>query len=295
MSSTHPDRTIGWVLSSATADLRIAGVASPRLDAELLLGHILGKSRTRLAIDFDSDVTVDQQLELQQYIGRRIAGESVAYIVGRREFMGHDFAVGPGVLVPRPETELMVERAIEIIDRLWYRGSIRALDLCTGSGAIALSLALRTCSNRVAVVGSDISNEALGFARRNRTALGLDNRVEFVQGDLMSWTGGPWDLILSNPPYLTSSQVEENPDLAAEPRLALDGGAGGLEIVERIIDQATSRVFPRFAMIIEIDPGQADAASALARERFPTADVSVVPDLSGRVRFISIERQERKQ
>lgn len=286
------DGSIGRVLSSFTAALRAAGIDSARLDAELLVGHITGKSRTRLAIDADHQLTNVQQFKALALLSRRIQGESVAYITGHREFMGLDFAVGPGVLVPRPETELMVERAAAILERRWPARVVRVLDLCTGSGAIALSLATSSSPDRISITASDISAVALRYARENRHALELEDRVELVEGDLLSWTDGPWEMILSNPPYLTPEQVDGNPNLAAEPRLALDGGAGGLELIERILQQATSRVAPNFVIMIEIDPDQADAVCALARERFPDADVIIVPDLTGRARFVSIERQE---
>ncbi len=292
MPTKRPERTIGRALSLATAQLRNAGIESARLDAELLLGHSTCLTRTRLAIDSDRELSDAEQLEFTALLARRIAGESIAYLIGKREFMGHDFAVGSGVLVPRPETEIMVERAVSTIARRWCGGQIRVLDLCTGSGAIALSLALLTDRKLVAITGSDISPEALAFAHTNRASLGLDDRVTLVQGDLLSWTDGPWDIILTNPPYLTPKQVDGNPDLAAEPRIALDGGAAGLELIARILDQTTSRVAQRFTMMIEIDPDQADAVRTLAVAHFATADVIIVPDLTGRARFVSIERQE---
>jgi release factor glutamine methyltransferase len=287
------DRSIGHALSYFTAELRASGIESARLDAELILGHVTGKDRTRLVIDRDRALTDDQQLEAQGLLLRRIEGASVAYIVGKREFMGLDFAVGPGVLVPRPETELLVEHAIASIARMWAGVPVRVLDVCTGSGAIALTVASLTSPERVSITGSDISPDALAYARKNREALGLERRVGLIEGDLLSWTDGPWDMILTNPPYLTPEQVESNPDLAAEPRLALDGGRNGLELIERILEQAVPRVSGHFAMMIEIDPDQAVAARALALDSFPTADVIILPDLTGRARFISIERQER--
>lgn len=292
MAAQRSERSIGRALSIATLELRDAGIETARLDAELLLGYLTGKNRTRLAVDNDHELTDIQLAELQQLVVRRIDGTSIAYLIGMREFMGHEFAVGPGVLVPRPETELMVERAVSSIPRLWDTEHIRVLDLCTGSGAIALSLALLTDNALVSITGSDVSADALTFARKNRETFGLDGRVDLVEGDLLSWTDGPWDMILTNPPYLTPEQVDGNPDLATEPRLALDGGAGGLELITRILDQATSRVARRFAMMIEIDPDQADAVRLFSIDHFATADVIIVPDLSGRARFVSIERQE---
>lgn len=292
MSQRRPVETIGGALAFGTSRLRSGGFSTPRLDAELLLGHLLGKSRTQLAIDANRPIESNAIEALDALVTRRLTGEPVAYLTGHREFMGHDFQVGPGVLVPRPETELLVERAIGMIDRLWPNGSVRALDLCTGSGAIALSLALATSSDRLLLTGSDISPDALQYARRNRSTLGLANRVELVEGDLLDWTNGPWDLIVTNPPYLRPGQIDGNAEIAAEPRLALDGGNRGIELIERILDQAVGVAATRFGMIVELDPDHADAVRALATAHFPTADVIIVPDLTGRARFVSIERQE---
>lgn len=292
MACERPERTIGPALLAATKALRHAGLETPRLDAEVLLGSVLGKTRTQLAIAPTALLTNNQLADFERALQRRLRGEPVAYITGTREFMGYEFAVGTGVLVPRPETELLVEHAVRMIDRRWRGESVRVLDLCTGSGAIALSLALLTDPKRVSITGSDLSEDALVFARRNRQTLALEDRVEFVAGDLLIWTAGPWDVILTNPPYLTPAQVDGNPDLAAEPRLALDGGLGGFVLIEQILDQAVSRVSQKFAMLIELDPGQADAVLSLASTHFPGAQVTIVPDLSGRARFVSIEREE---
>jgi release factor glutamine methyltransferase len=292
MTSKRPVDTIGGALSSATRSLRTAGIETARLDAEVLLGHLLNKSRTKLAMDGNDPLDNAVADRLDALVKRRIAGEPVAYLVGSKEFMGYDFAVGPGVLIPRPETELMVERALETMERLWPDRPVRALDACTGSGAVGLSLALASDPGSVRVTLSEISANALAYARRNRSILGLEDLVDVVQGDLLGWTSGPWDLILANPPYLRPDQIDGNPELAAEPRLALDGGRDGLETIERILEQAVPVVAPVFAMLIEIDPDQADAAGALARKHFPAADVIILPDLTGRARFVSIERQE---
>lgn len=346
MSNERPADTIGGALLAATAELRSAGAASPRLDAELLLGHLSGKSRTRLAIDADESVSSAEIRALGRLVARRAAGEPIAYLIGHREFMGYDFLVGRGVLVPRPETELLVERAVVTIERMWPGGLVRVLDLCTGSGAIALSLKRELMAREdtgkfhydrredtevlyydrgedtevlnydrgedtevlhyeregdagdvrggrsVSITGSDISADALAFARKNREALGLDEVVDLVEGDLLSWTDGPWDVILTNPPYLRPDQIDGNSEIAAEPRLALDGGKNGIELIERILDQAVERVSQRFGMLIELDPDHADAVRALAAARFPTASVIIVADLTGRDRFLAIEREE---
>lgn len=294
MSSHSAAGTVGGALASATARLRTANIPSPRLDAELLLGHLLQLSRTRLAIDANEPIDPKTALELESLVERRLAGEPVAYLIGHREFMGHDFRVGQGVLVPRPETEMLVELAVEMIERRWPVGPVRVLDVGTGSGAIALSLALLT-SERVRIAASDISSDALRFARMNRAHLGLEHRVTLIRGDLLTWTRGPWDLILSNPPYLRPDQIEGNWEISAEPRLALDGGQQGLEPIERMLAQSVAIVGPRFGMLIELDPDNAALAGELAQVQFPTASVRIVPDLTGRDRFLSIERDENSE
>ena len=157
---------------------------------------------------------------------------------------------------------------------------------------MGLSLAQATNPGHVKITLSDISPVALAYAKRNRSAFGLDARIDLVEGDLLSWTSGPWDLILANPPYLRSDQLDGNAEIAAEPRLALDGGRDGLKLIERLLEQAVSVVATTFAMLIEIDPDQADALLARASEQFPAADVIILPDLTGRARFVAIEHQE---
>jgi release factor glutamine methyltransferase len=306
MSPERPVVTIVGALASATDRMRGEGIPSPRLDAELLLGHLLGKSRTRLAIDAIDPVSTETLASFDLLVARRTAGEPVAYLIGRREFMGHMFQVGPGVLVPRPETELLVQRAVGMIEGRWPDGTVRVLDLCTGSGAIALSLARELDrpaaregaaaqqghQRQVHITGSDISADALHYARLNRDSFGLRDRVELVRGDLLGWTTGPWDLILTNPPYLRPDQIDGNAEISAEPRIALDGGENGVELIGRILIQAAEVAAQRFGMIIELDPDHARAVQAMAAARFPSADVIIIPDLTGRDRFVSIQREE---
>lgn len=285
----RPVETIGGAISAVTAVLRQASSPSPRLDAELLLGYLLDKSRTRLAIDANEPISDEIRSGLAALVTQRLTGQPVAYLIGRREFMGHDFTVGPGVLVPRPETELLVERAKAMIDRHWPAGPVRVLDLCTGSGAIALSLAVLTEPERIHITASDISSEALHYAQINRSNLGLTDRVSLTQGDLLRWTRGPWDLILTNPPYLRPDQIDDNPEIGAEPRLALDGGRNGIETIERILQEARIVAAPRFGMLLELDPDHAESVRAMAVRYFPRASIDIIADLTGRARFLSIE------
>ena len=258
---------------------------SPRLDAELLVAHILGKSRSEVLASFPDTLTEPQRSGLATLLERRVAGEPIAYIVGYREFFGRRFAVSPAVLTPRPETELLVEWAL---DHLESRSEATVVDVGTGSGAIALSVALAT-PEQVRVLAIDISSDALEVARANAESLGA-NGVEFLSGDLLGPVDGPVDLVLANLPYLRPDQIEGNRDLAAEPRLALDGGAAGLELIVRLIEQLSIRLTAGGAVALEIDPSQAGTVSDRLRTVLPDARVSIHPDLAGLDRFVTAVR-----
>jgi release factor glutamine methyltransferase len=230
---------------------------------------------------------IDSEIERRffELIERRLAGEPVAYLVGEREFMGLPFRVGPGALVPRPETELLAERAIA-----WLRTQPNSvvLDVGTGSGAIALSVAKHV--SNATVIGTDRSPEALAWAVENRNALGVS--VGFMLGDLVEAIGGPIDLLLANLPYLRPEQVAENPDLHAEPKLALISGADGLDLIRRLLDDAPRVMSPGGAIALEIDPSQATVVEALGRERFPGAIITTYADLAGLARHVWIQLAE---
>lgn len=284
---THSPRTIADSLRDASMRLQAAGFESSRLDAEVLLRHLLGLDRAKFLANLRDPLPEGADDRLGSLLTRRCAGESVAYITGSKEFMGLSFSVGAGVLVPRPETELLVEWAQARLPDL--RDGV-VVDVGTGSGAIILALAARAGSSRNAsFVGCDRSPEALEFARRNRAQLGLDSTVHLVRGDLLAWLGRPARLVLANLPYLRPDQVDGNRDLIAEPRIALVSGADGLEAIRRVITQLTYSLAPGGAAILEIDPSQATAASALLSSRFPRSLVATIPDLAGLDRFVTVE------
>jgi release factor glutamine methyltransferase len=264
-----------------------AEIGTARLDAELLVGHALGMSRTQLLANLREPIPDAQIPAVDALADRRLGGEPVAYILGRKEFLGHDFIVNPSVLTPRPETELLVEWAIRWLSQ---RPDASVIDVGTGSGAIAIGVALSTPPT-VSTSAIDVSEDALAVARANADRL-CPGRISFRTGDLLADVQGPIDLVLANLPYLRPDQIDGNRDLVAEPRLALDGGTNGVELIERILERAVAVAAPRFGMIIELDPDHANAVGALAAARFPTADVIIVSDLTGRDRFIAIERQE---
>jgi release factor glutamine methyltransferase len=226
--------------------------------------------------------------DYEEMIDRRLRHDSVAYIVGEREFLGLSFAVGAGALVPRPETELLVEWAVKWLEDFVLQ---RAVDVGTGSGAIAIALdKLAPPLSLRWVIGIDPSADALRWARRNRRRLRSLSRIAFVRGSLLSCLSAPVDLVLANLPYLTPEQVDENPDLASEPRSALVSGEDGLDLIRALLDDLPRVLSHQGAAILELDPAQAETVAGIARVLFPRAKVTILPDLSGRDRFVTIER-----
>jgi release factor glutamine methyltransferase len=272
------------LLLDGTARLRAAGIDTADLDASLLLADALGISRAALYARLADVADADRLSVFAEAIDRRVNGESVAYIVGHKEFFGLDFAVSPAVLVPRPETELLVQWAVD-----WLRDRVlpaRVVDVGTGSGAIAVTVAHAVVT--AAVFACDVSHGALKVARRNARTHAVGDRIGFVCGDLLTWLGQPADLILANLPYLTDAQMTE-PSIAAEPRLALVGGdADGFGCYRRLIPQAAARLMPGGAFVFEIDPAHAAHAVAACRDAFPTAAIAVHTDLAGHARFVTV-------
>jgi release factor glutamine methyltransferase len=261
-------------LAIATADLREAGVDNPRLDAELLLADALGTTRTSLHMHPERILGLAQSERFAALVARRRAREPVAYIRGTRGFRHIDLAVDRRVLVPRPETELLVEVALNLPLRA------RVLDVGTGSGAVAL--ALKHERPDLTVVATDLSRDALEVARANAAALRLD--VAFAQGDLLSGVEGDFDAILSNPPYVPDGDREVlEPEVAVhEPAQALFAGDDGLDVVRRLTVDAAARA-PFVAL--EIGAGQAPAVGELLRGAGMT-EVRAHRDLAGIERVV---------
>ena len=282
--------TVARALRTARMRLAEAGLETPALDAEVLLRHILGWDRTQILSRPETAVAPDDAVRYEEMLRQRLSGAPVAYLTGEREFMGLPFLVNPAVLVPRPETEILVEWAAD-----WLRpgGRSRVVDVGTGSGAIALSLRASPGNGLDReITGIDVSADALQVAGRNRNNLGLDARVALRAGYLLREEQGPFDLILANLPYLRPDQVDGNADLAAEPRLALDGGADGLDLVRELLADAPRVLAPGGAIGLEIDPSQSQAVQDLALATFPDAVVTVLHDLAGHARHVIVESGE---
>ena len=275
----------------AAADrLVAAGRDTPRLDAEVLLRHVLGLDRTGLFLGLHEPLTSDEHRRFESLVARRLGGEPVAYIVGEREFMGLAFAVNRAVLIPRPETEIIVEWALECLKTRACGASV-VLDIGTGSGAIALALAahLGSCWPGT-VVAADVSGDALRVAATNRSRFGLGGRVALVRGDLAGWCGGQVDLLLANLPYLRPEQIASNPDLTAEPLGALDGGDDGLDLIRQLLADLPRLLAPRGAVGLEVDPVQAAEVARLVGDALPGAAIDTLRDLGGLDRHVIARR-----
>lgn len=278
------------LLTAATERLR-ASSETPRLDAELLLAHALGWSRTRLLAERQHMPEQAQIEAFDSFVARRENLEPVAYIVGHKEFYGLDFAVDRRVLVPRPETELLVERALALAGRLAENEGrkldrpLRIVDIGTGSGAIAVALALNLPDAEITAV--DLSPDALAVAAINVARHNLAERVQLMQGDLLEPLDGQFDLIVSNPPYTIIDEIDEGVR-RHEPHLALDGGVEGLEVYKRLLAQAPARLQTGGALLLEIGAWQGQALVALARATFPDAQVALYRDLAGHDRVVEV-------
>jgi len=257
-------------------------LATPRLDAELLVAHALGLPRLQLYVQFDRPLLPDELAAIRALIKRRQAGESVAYLVGKKEFWGLEFAVDARVLVPRPDTETLIEVARE---RLADAPTPRAADVGTGSGAIALTLA--KLFPAAAVFAVDVSPAALEVARGNAERLAL--AVTFVEGDLGAPLAehGPFSLLVANLPYIPSGELAALPaEVRVEPTLALDGGPDGLALVRRLVAEAPGLLGPGGVLALEIGAGQAPATAELLRAAGFT-DLQTRRDLGGIERVVS--------
>ncbi|MBW2525314.1 MAG: peptide chain release factor N(5)-glutamine methyltransferase [Deltaproteobacteria bacterium] len=284
---TAPDPapwTIERVLRWATDDLRKRGSSSPRLDAELLLGHVLGSTRVEMVIDAQRPLSPDELGGYRKLHQRRRRGEPVAYLRGTREFYGRPFVVDPRVLIPRPETELLVQVALQRTAHL--RLSARVLDLCTGSGCVAITLARERPTT--VVRGSDVSGDALEVARDN--ALRLGAQIGLLQSDCydgLDRLRGRLDLITANPPYIPDAEMEElPPDIREfEPRLALAAG-DGFDVVRRLVDGAPDMLAPGGVLAVEVGAGQAPRARRLF-EQAGLDEIRASRDYGGHERVIS--------
>jgi release factor glutamine methyltransferase len=276
--------TVKRVLDWAAADFRSRGNDTPRLDAELLLGIVLSINRVGLIVQSDRPLSKEELAAYKALHQRRRSHEPVAYILGAREFYGRSFHVDARVLVPRPDTETLVEVALTRANHLSLAASV--LDLCTGSGCVAITLARERPT--WSVLGSDISEDALVVARENAVRLAAVPRVFFQQADLLEGLVGPFDVITANPPYI---RLDEKPELAAtildfEPHVALFGGEDGLEFARRIIEKAPAVLSKGGLLAMEIGAGQSEKTAEIFHQNGFT-EVERKRDYGGIERVVS--------
>jgi len=270
-------------LASGRMILEEYEIEDASLEAEILLREVLQKTRVELYLELDSELGQQEYAAFRRLIRRRCIDEPTAYILGRREFYGRDFLVDNRVLVPRPETELLVEKAIELARG--YDAPLLA-DVGTGCGAVAIILALELPESTV--YATDVSGDALRVARKNCRKHGVSIRVHLLKGNLLEVLPQHVDIITANLPYIREASLPRTGTVSAEPRLALDGGVDGLEHIRRLCRQAGSKLRPSGHMLLEIGEGQVAAVTMLLRSLFPGAKIEVLPDLSGIDRVVCL-------
>ena len=300
------------LVAKAAPYLAAHGSGSPRLDAELLLAEALGVQRMDLYLQFDRPLQAPEVDRFRSLCRRRAGGEPIAYTRGRREFMSVDLLVSPAVMIPRPETELLVEEALRLagVSRAALAQALdqaspvdasdepppiaeapaapatRVLDVGTGSGAIAISMAVHHPACRV--LATDISPDALEVARRNVERLEVQDRVELRLADLVEGVDGPFDLVLANLPYIDRDWPDAvTPEvLASEPATALFGGSGGLALVARLLRDVPRLLAPAGSVLLEVDPRNAHEALRLASA---VGDARMIQDLAGHDRVVVVQ------
>jgi release factor glutamine methyltransferase len=297
-----PQAKIGGTLAGATERLRASGSETARLDAEVLLANVLGTDRTGVLAHPEAPIGPAQRNSFAEALERRERGEPVAYIRGIKEFYGLALSVDPRALIPRPETELLVDLGISraaaiLTGRRWNasREALRLVDVGTGSGAVAIAL-LATLRRRgygrvLDVLATDASPDALQLARENAAAHGLAETIRFRVADLLSDEEAPFDLVLANLPYIPSGEIADLPVAASfEPRSALDGGADGLAVIGPLISRLDERTTDLGTALIEIGPHLRAGIEGLAAEHVPEWRLAFHDDLGGRVRVAELVR-----
>lgn len=277
--------TVRRVLEWTTSHLKKHGSDTPRLDAEILLAHARGCQRIQLYTQFDEPLSDAVRGQMRELVQRRSKAEPVAYLVGQREFFSLGFKVTRDVLIPRPDTETLV---MEILDAIKGLSSPRVLDLCTGSGCVAIAVAKNSKSAHLTAI--DISAPAIAIARENVDRHQLADRVDLIESDLFGAIpkDAKFEVIAGNPPYIPAAEIEQlDAEVARhEPRLALDGGADGLSVLKRIINDAPQFAAPKGLLLLEFTPEQASVLESLLTSHGGYTDISIRKDLGHRPRVL---------
>ncbi len=282
-----PAGSLGWALEDMKRRFSAAGIENPATDAEAILCRVLGWDRARLHAHPEETLSAEAAPRAAEAACRREVREPLAYILEEREFWSLPFRVGPGSLIPRPETELLVERTAALLQK---SEAPRILDLGTGSGVIAVALAKELPGARV--VATDINEETLFLARGNAEANGVADRIEFHRADWLDGLpeGEPFDAVVSNPPYVPSGAIDSlMPEVSRyEPREALDGGPDGMNFLRKIVREAPVRLRSGGALLLEMDPEQISRCAMAVRRTRVFREPEVRQDLAGRDRVLEV-------
>ena len=269
--------------------LEAVGIPDARLEAEVMVMAVMRMTRQNIFAEQESEVAAHQAAELAGVVAQRLERVPLAYILGYREFYGINVAVTPDVLIPRPETEGLVEHTLFMALMGMETRELTIADVGTGSGAIAVNLAIHLPAARIYAV--DLSEAALDVAAWNIRAHAVADRVRLGHGDLLEPLPGPVDVIVANLPYIPTGRIPTlQPEVRQEPPLALDGGADGLDLVRRLLAQAPAKLNSPGVILLELDPEQFPAAEAAAREHFPDAEIGAEQDLTRRDRIMVVNR-----
>ena len=269
--------------------LEAAGIPDARLEAEVMVMTVMRMTRQSLVAEQAADVPASEAQQLAGIVAQRLERIPLAYIIGYREFYGINVVVTPDVLIPRPETEGMVEHTLFMALMGMETRELTIADVGTGSGAIAVNLAIHLPAARIYAV--DISEPALDVAAYNIRGHAVHDRVRLGHGDLLEPLPEPVDLIVANLPYIPTERIPAlQPEVQQEPQLALDGGPDGLDLVRRLLQQAPDKLNSPGIILLELDPEQFPAAEALALQQFPDAEITAEQDLMRRDRIMVINR-----
>jgi release factor glutamine methyltransferase len=278
------------VIQDTHQKLEAAGIPDARLEAEVLVMNVMRMARQNIFGEQDTEVSEEQQAALDELLERRYNREPLAYLLGQREFYGINVMLTPAVLIPRPETEGLVEHALFMALMGMESTDLIIADVGTGSGAIAINLAIHLPAAKIFAV--DVADEVLDVAAFNIRAHGVSERVTLGIGDLLEPVPEPIDLIVANLPYIPTDRISTlQPEVRQEPALALDGGPDGLDLIRRLLTQAESKLKDSGIILLEMDPNQIPVVQELAIQHFPEGSTSVEEDLAGMDRILTIYRQ----
>ena len=280
---------LGEALQSAAQTLLRKGIDDASAEAEILLGHVLGMSKTQLYTETERGLASSEIKHLWCLVQRRLDHEPTAYILGHCEFYGTDFYVDCHTLIPRPETELLVEKAVELAQRIFHPGKQTTIaDIGTGCGAIVVSLAIALPQAKI--YATDISASALRVAEINCQRHAVNSQVELLQGNLLEPLPQSVDMVIANLPYIKNYEFKDlSPEIRNfEPTIALAGGKNGMDKIQQMLEQMPEKLKHRACFLLEIGQGQGEMVTSLINSYFPQASIELIPDLGGIERVVKV-------